>query len=56
MTYDINVTAIEVDMTPIVMVIVSGQDDDGNDPTCPCLDYGLHFISFYWKSIFAFIP
>lgn len=31
-----------------------GNDDDGKPPTCK--DYMLHFISFFWKFLFAFVP
>ncbi|KAI0224366.1 Sodium/calcium exchanger 3 [Lamellibrachia satsuma] len=38
------------------MVLEPEQDEDGNDLPLSGLDYVLHFISFFWKVIFAFIP
>ena len=32
------------------------QDDDGKDIPLSAADYILHFISFFWKVVFAFIP
>ena len=31
-----------------------GNDDDEKPPKCK--DYMLHFISFFWKFLFAFVP
>ncbi|CAF1329403.1 unnamed protein product, partial [Didymodactylos carnosus] len=31
------------------------DDDDGKEPAT-CKDYMLHFISFFWKFLFAFVP
>jgi hypothetical protein len=38
-------------------VVESGEsnDDDDNKPAT-CKDYILHFISFFWKFLFAFVP
>uniref|UniRef100_A0AAG5CWT8 Calx-beta domain-containing protein n=2 Tax=Anopheles atroparvus TaxID=41427 RepID=A0AAG5CWT8_ANOAO len=41
---------------------VSAGDDDGEkgegdeEPTPSCMDYIMHFITLFWKIIFAFIP
>lgn len=50
-------------------MVVSGDDDDSGDgeegegegedkgPKLPtCSDYVIHFITLFWKLIFAFIP
>jgi hypothetical protein len=35
-------------------------DEDGNHdeepPTPSCMDYIMHFLTLFWKIIFAFIP
>lgn len=33
----------------------SGKDDD-DEPTPSCGDYVMHFLTVFWKIIFAFIP
>ena len=37
-----------------------GCDEDGNpddEPPSPsCMDYIMHFLTLFWKIIFAFIP
>uniref|UniRef100_A0A182T391 Sodium/calcium exchanger membrane region domain-containing protein n=1 Tax=Anopheles maculatus TaxID=74869 RepID=A0A182T391_9DIPT len=40
---------------------VSAGDDDGENegeepPTPSCMDYIMHFVTLFWKIIFAFIP
>ena len=32
------------------------DDDDDDDDAPTCKDYMLHFISFFWKFLFAFVP
>lgn len=34
----------------------SGDDNDEGDKPATCKDYMLHFISFFWKFLFAFVP
>ncbi|XP_055696023.1 sodium/calcium exchanger 1 isoform X3 [Lutzomyia longipalpis] len=35
----------------------SGSDEgDGEEPTPSCADYIMHFLTLFWKIIFAFIP
>lgn len=36
----------------------NGQSgEDGDDPPTPsCSDYIMHFLTVFWKIIFAFIP
>ncbi len=33
---------------------IESGDDDEKPPTCK--DYMLHFICFFWKFLFAFVP
>ena len=37
-------------------VVESGEDNDDDDKPATCKDYMLHFISFFWKFLFAFVP
>uniref|UniRef100_A0A182MSA0 Uncharacterized protein n=1 Tax=Anopheles culicifacies TaxID=139723 RepID=A0A182MSA0_9DIPT len=42
-------------------ITVSAGDDDGENegeepPTPSCMDYIMHFVTLFWKIIFAFIP
>lgn len=34
----------------------SSDDTDGEEPTPSCMDYLMHFLTVFWKLIFAFIP
>jgi len=38
-------------------VVESGdaEEEEGDKPAT-CKDYMLHFISFFWKFLFAFVP
>jgi solute carrier family 8 (sodium/calcium exchanger) len=45
--------------------VPTGDDDDSGDeppnpdeepPTPSCMDYIMHFLTLFWKIIFAFIP
>ena len=38
------------------MVLEAEQDEDGEDIPLTAMDYILHFLTFFWKLIFAFIP
>ena len=38
------------------MVLEAEQDEEGIDIPLSAADYVLHFISFFWKVVFAFIP
>lgn len=37
-------------------VVESGEGTDREDQPATCKDYILHFISFFWKFLFAFVP
>ncbi|UJR08953.1 hypothetical protein I4U23_013205 [Adineta vaga] len=37
-------------------VVESGDANESNDEPATCKDYMLHFISFFWKFLFAFVP
>lgn len=37
-------------------VVESGEQNDDDDKPATCKDYMLHFISFFWKFLFAFVP
>ena len=46
-------------------IIIDDEDEDGtessdstedHEKTVTCKDYMLHFISFFWKFLFAFVP
>ena len=37
-------------------MVIQGQDEDGNDQALSVLDFVLHFVTFFWKVLFAFIP
>ncbi len=38
-------------------VVDSGDDaEEEGDKPATCKDYMLHFISFFWKFLFAFVP
>ncbi|CAF5076948.1 unnamed protein product, partial [Rotaria sp. Silwood1] len=37
-------------------VIESGDTNDDEEKPATCKDYMLHFISFFWKFLFAFVP
>nr|BAJ95058.1 predicted protein [Hordeum vulgare subsp. vulgare] len=37
-------------------VVESGEGNDHEDQPATCKDYILHFISFFWKFLFAFVP
>lgn len=34
----------------------SGGDEDGEEPSPSCGDYIMHFLTLFWKILFAFIP
>lgn len=34
----------------------SEGDEDGEEPTPSCGDYIMHFLTLFWKILFAFIP
>lgn len=34
----------------------NSDDTDGEEPTPSCMDYIMHFLTVFWKLIFAFIP
>lgn len=34
----------------------SGNDVDGEEPAPSCMDYIMHFLTVFWKLLFAFIP
>lgn len=33
-----------------------GGGDDDDRPTPSCTDYFMHFLTLFWKLLFAFIP
>jgi hypothetical protein len=37
-------------------VVESGEGNDEDEKPATCKDYMLHFISFFWKFLFAFVP
>jgi hypothetical protein len=37
-------------------VVESGDDNEDENQPATCKDYMLHFISFFWKFLFAFVP
>jgi len=37
-------------------VIESGDSNENTDQQLTCKDYMLHFITFFWKFLFAFVP
>ncbi|CAF0879782.1 unnamed protein product [Adineta steineri] len=37
-------------------VVESGESNDDEDKPATCKDYMLHFVSFFWKFLFAFVP
>ncbi|CAF3715207.1 unnamed protein product [Rotaria sp. Silwood1] len=37
-------------------VIESGDTNDDEEKPATCKDYMLHFVSFFWKFLFAFVP
>ncbi|CAF1111567.1 unnamed protein product [Rotaria sordida] len=38
------------------VVVESGDTSDEDEKPATCKDYMLHFISFFWKFLFAFVP
>lgn len=34
----------------------TGNDDDDDEPSPSCGDYIMHFLTLFWKLLFAFIP
>lgn len=45
------------------MNLTGGDDDEedsnteeGDEPTPSCMDYIMHFLTLFWKILFAFIP
>ncbi len=38
------------------MVLETERDDDGEEIPLKWYDYLLHFLTFMWKILFAFIP
>lgn len=32
------------------------NDEDGEEPSPSCGDYVMHFLTLFWKILFAFIP
>lgn len=43
------------------LTVSAGSDNnddeaDGEEPTPSCMDYLMHFLTLFWKIIFAFIP
>ncbi|XP_077988867.1 sodium/calcium exchanger 1-like [Glandiceps talaboti] len=38
------------------MTVGGDKDDDGNDIPPSSVDYVLHFLTFFWKVLFAFVP
>jgi len=38
------------------MMIQGEEDDKGNVEPLSILDFVLHFLTFFWKVLFAFIP
>ena len=34
----------------------SGDSEDGEEPSPSCGDYIMHFLTLFWKILFAFIP
>lgn len=38
------------------MVIQGEEDDEGNTEPLSIMDFVLHFLTFFWKVLFAFIP
>ena len=38
------------------MVIQGEEDDKGNTQPLSTMDFVLHFLTFFWKVLFAFIP
>ncbi len=37
-------------------VVQSGDENEDDNQPATCKDYMLHFISFFWKFLFAFVP
>jgi hypothetical protein len=37
-------------------VVESGDGNDKNNDPATCKDYMIHFMSFFWKFLFAFVP
>ncbi|CAF5190337.1 unnamed protein product, partial [Rotaria magnacalcarata] len=37
-------------------VVESGDSTQDNEKPATCKDYMLHFVSFFWKFLFAFVP
>lgn len=38
------------------MVIQGEEDEEGNVEPLSRMDFLLHFLTFFWKVLFAFIP
>ena len=38
------------------MVIQGEEDEEGNVEPLSIMDFVLHFLTFFWKVLFAFIP
>ena len=44
-----------------ISVQITGDDDDeegeeGEERLPSCMDYVMHFLSIFWKVLFAFVP
>lgn len=38
------------------IVIQGEEDEDGTQEPLSAMDFSLHFLTFFWKVLFAFVP
>lgn len=38
------------------IVIQGEEDEDGKQEPLSAMDFSLHFLTFFWKVLFAFVP
>lgn len=55
--YYINSTLLITISYPLFQWLLTGDEDDEEDEKLPsCMDYVMHFLTLFWKVIFACVP
>ncbi len=54
--YDMLLGDRDGDMNMYDMLLGDGDEDQSEEKLPSCMDYVMHFLTIFWKILFAFVP
>ena len=54
--YDMLLGDGDEDMNMYDMLLGDGDEDQSEEKLPSCMDYVMHFLTIFWKILFAFVP